>query len=105
MHISFSFFLFSYDLRGRNRDRPKHWTDEHVLGSRVHFKLGTKKAGERRRGGGGGQPQQEALSELTIRGVVGSDEGLYRCRVDFQQAPTRNSIANLTVIGKTLLIN
>ncbi len=40
------------------------------------------------------------FSRLKIYNVSESDDGLYRCRVDFSASQTRTSRVNLTVIGR-----
>ena len=91
-------YFFSYDLRGGGPERAKHWTDNHVLaGSRAFFEMAPEQQGSRQQQQ---LQQQPALSRLTLRSLLADDAGLYRCRVDFKAAPTRNSIANLTVIGR-----
>ncbi|TRY72468.1 hypothetical protein TCAL_04760 [Tigriopus californicus] len=98
----------TYDLRGRAPNQAQHWADAHVLGNRANFYLSrpvdqwdnngllTRNPGDKRR------PIEDRLpvgtSVLTIRGISTQDRGLYRCRVDFHAAPTRNSMANLTVV-------
>lgn len=38
-------------------------------------------------------------SKLQIKEVHHSDEGVYRCRIDFFNSPTRNFRLNLTLVG------
>lgn len=58
------------------------WSDEKWLGLRAQFKT------------------ENYPAFLLINDVRGTDSGQYRCRVDFTEAPTRNTIVNLTIIGK-----
>ena len=39
-------------------------------------------------------------ARLKIFNVSESDDGIYRCRVDFKASQTRTSRLNLTVVGK-----
>jgi len=79
-------FGFSFDARKHSLRDGHHWSDAEVLGTRSRFLLGT-----------GGD-----TSRLILNDVRHSDEGLYRCRVDFKLSPTRNARVNLTVVGKYL---
>lgn len=80
---SLSFFLlFSFDVRGRQFNQAKFWSSPAVFGKRAFFRATTSPA------------------TLVIDDIQLSDEGVYRCRVDFKNSPTRNSKVNFTVIGK-----
>ena len=103
---AFFILFFSYDLRGSGPEAARHWTDNHVLGGRASFQMAMKGPRTRVQGKDGRfivPKRRRRRSFLRIRNVVIADRGLYRCRVDFQGAPTRNSMANLTVIGIWIL--
>ncbi|XP_042886831.1 uncharacterized protein LOC122262766 [Penaeus japonicus] len=73
--------IYTVDLRGRRKNQARHLPVS-VLRDRADFDLRPGKSG------------------LHLRTVWSSDDGLYRCRVDFKKSPTRNSKIYLTVIGK-----
>jgi hypothetical protein len=78
---SFSINFFSrFDARGRSLREAIHWADEDVFKSKAHFSHDTVPTG------------------LRIKNVRREDAGVYRCRVDFQKSPTKNSRINLTVL-------
>ncbi|XP_041969482.1 hemicentin-1-like [Aricia agestis] len=72
--------LYSYDIRGRSYNQPKLWSSPLVFGNRAYFR-------------GGATP-----AVLMIDNVVAADAGVYRCRVDFKNSPTRNLKVNFSVI-------
>ncbi|XP_036213247.2 uncharacterized protein side-III isoform X2 [Bactrocera oleae] len=72
--------LYSFDVRGRAFEKALYWSDTNSFGPRAYFITN----------------QQPA--KLTVENIQLDDEGVYRCRVDFQNSPTRNHRINLTVI-------
>ncbi|XP_035449485.1 hemicentin-2 isoform X1 [Spodoptera frugiperda] len=72
--------IYSVDARERDFGVAERWSDESVFASRAYF-----------------LPERRP-AELGVDRVKASDQGVYRCRVDFKQAQTRNSRVNLTVI-------
>ena len=70
----------SYDLR--EPSGPVHWHDAKLLGDRAMFHAD-------------GDVPYLLISNLNVE-----DAGVYKCRVDFEKAPTTNRRSNLTIIGK-----
>ncbi|OAD58330.1 hypothetical protein WN48_11292 [Eufriesea mexicana] len=72
--------LYSYDARNRQFGKAKLWSASHFWGDRATFRASPP-------------------AQLTIRDLKESDQGVYRCRVDFRNSPTRNLKVNFTVIA------
>lgn len=76
------FFFYSFDVRGRQFGQAKLWSSPAAFGSRAFFRTAS-------------HPAQLLVDDIKL-----SDEGMYRCRVDFRNSPTRNLKINFTVIGE-----
>ncbi|KAL1398262.1 hypothetical protein pipiens_009104 [Culex pipiens pipiens] len=77
--------LYSLDSRsGVAISAAQHSTIASDLGQRLFFSLGTT-------------PKE---ARLQIRNIKPSDGGVYRCRVDYFNSPTRNYRVNLTLVEK-----
>jgi len=74
----------SYDARNK-KDEPRHLTLKDDWGLRLYFRVWPS---SRRR-----------TPALMIERVEPLDAGMYRCRVDYQSAPTSNFVTKLSVIG------
>jgi len=76
----FSVFFFSLDARNGSM---LHWAVGSDLGGRSYFMLGKN-----------GVP-----GKLRITRTTEQDQGIFRCRVDFTNSPTRNFKLNVTFVG------
>lgn len=70
----------SFDVRGRTIGQAKLWSAPMAFGTRAFFRSTS-------------HPAQLLVDDIKL-----TDEGLYRCRVDFRNTPTRNLKINFTVI-------
>lgn len=79
--LRFSIYFCSVDVRGKDFSRAEKWFDSTVLNNRASF-----------------DPDSSPPS-LVINHFSEKDVAMYRCRVDFKYAQTRNAKVNLTIIG------
>ena len=70
------------DAREHAFGTAERWSDDNVFANRADFMA------------------EKHPAELGVDNIRKEDAGIYRCRVDFKMAQTRNSKVNLTVVGK-----
>ncbi|ETN65555.1 sidestep protein [Anopheles darlingi] len=72
--------LYNFDVRGRQVAQARLSSSDKYFGKRAFFRATS-------------HPAQLLVDEIKL-----IDEGMYRCRVDFRNSPTRNLKINFTVI-------
>ncbi|XP_015440009.1 PREDICTED: hemicentin-2-like [Dufourea novaeangliae] len=72
--------VYSVDARGRSIAQAKFWSDSYVFDERATMRTNVNPV------------------KLVIDPLEANDAGVYRCRVDYKNSPTRNQMVNLTVI-------
>lgn len=93
--LPFFIFFCSYDARAGGGDSAERWSDPRAgfgFGDRAHFHVSSSS--------GSGPGRRPGRARLSVQDLQRGEGGVYRCRVDFKTAPTRNSLVNLTVIGE-----
>ena len=76
----------SYDAREHSWNKGSRWSDEFMFGDRAYFDLSGPAA-------------------LVVEDIRPQEAGVYRCRVDFKSAPTRNTLVNVTLLGEWCPLN
>lgn len=78
----------------RRENGGRHWVDNNTLGERARFKYF--------RTGMHSETGAEIIaSNLRIDPLKAQDKGTYRCRVDFKEAPTKNTKIDLKLISES----
>ena len=86
----------SYDARLGGPENGKRWSDdERGFGKRAYLEVQKESINQISQ-----ETPKAILSYLHIQDVHANEAGLYKCRVDFKSAPTKNYYMNLSVIGK-----
>ncbi|KAG8225656.1 hypothetical protein J437_LFUL006051 [Ladona fulva] len=75
--------ICSLDAREKNVSIATHWAMTNDLGNRAHFNPG----------------DDMKTAYLKISQVIPSDEGTYRCRIDFYNSPSTNYKVNLSIVA------
>lgn len=68
-------------------ETEKHWSNPDVFADRAFVKLNTSRS------------NRPLKAVLQIQRLEAQDAGLYMCRIDIKNNPTRNQRVNLTVVG------
>lgn len=76
--------LYSLDARGGPLSKADHFASSDDLGTRSYFII----------------TEEASTARLKVKRVSASDEGIFRCRVDFINSPTRNFRFNLTLVDQ-----
>ena len=86
----------SYDARLGGPENGKRWSDdERGFGKRAYLEVQKESINQISQ-----ETPKAILSYLHIQDVHANEAGLYKCRVDFKSAPTKNYYMNLSVIGE-----
>ena len=93
--------FYSFDIRGKSiMNYASHYTDDNVFGQRAKMRVPMHRYTAQLHLNNQDLKHNKIVAVLEVENLRQEDTGIYKCRADFKQSPTKNHRFRLSVLSK-----